>query len=61
MQGKKVAFFATSEGDDQSAVFAQMKALSSGADLLGTFGTARKHLKDGSHEPSLKSFLASLK
>ena len=61
LQGKKVAFFATSDGDDQSEVFTQMKALSSGADLLATFGTAKKHLKDGSHEAGLKGFLASLK
>jgi flavodoxin len=61
LQGKKVAFFATSDGDDQSEVFTQMKALSSGADHLGAYGTAKKHLKDGSHEVSLKTFLASLK
>ena len=61
LKSKKVAFFATSDSDDQSEVFTQMKALASGAELLGTFGTAKKHLKDGSHEAGLKSFLAGLK
>ena len=61
LQGKKVAFFATAAGDDQSEVFTQMRALCSGIEDLGTFGTSQKNMKEGGHEAGLKAFLEGLK
>ena len=61
LQGKKVAFFATSAGDGQSEVFAQMRALCLDIEDLGSFGTSQKRMKAGEHEVELKAFLEGLK
>jgi flavodoxin len=61
LKGKKVAFFATSDRDDQAEVFSQMKALCSGIEDLGSFGISSKKLKAGEYESGLKAFVEGLK
>jgi flavodoxin len=61
LNGKKVAFFITSQGEDREHVFGQMQELVHECELVGTFGVLQKIVKTGEYSDQLTSFIDLLK
>lgn len=60
LSGKKVAFFITSQGEDRENVFSQLRELTEGAEVLGTFGVLQKVVKSEDYSETLGTFLENL-
>jgi flavodoxin len=61
LRGKKVAFFITSQGEERENVFSQLRELTIGADILGTFGVLQKVVKSEDYSGALATFLGIIK
>jgi flavodoxin len=60
LRGKKVAFFITSQGEERENVFNQLRELTEGADIIGTFGILQKVVKSDDYSEVLPTFFESL-
>lgn len=61
LRGKKVAFFITSQSEERGNVFSQLRELTIGADVLGTFGVLQKVVKSEDYSETLAAFLKTIK
>lgn len=61
LKGKKVAFFITSQGEERENVFSQLRELTVGADVLGTFGVLQKVVKSEDYSEVFTTFLETVK
>jgi len=61
LRGKKVAFFITSQSEERENVFSQLRELTIGADVLGTFGVLQKVVKSEDYSEALATFLETVK
>lgn len=61
LRRKKVAFFITSQSEERENVFSQLRELTIGADVLGTFGVLQKVVKSEDYSEALATFLETVK
>jgi bifunctional pyridoxal-dependent enzyme with beta-cystathionase and maltose regulon repressor activities len=57
LEGKKVAFFITSQSEERDAVFEQMRELTPQSEVLATFGLLMKNVKTNGCQEKVQAFV----